>query len=113
MKKKIMIIMLASVLAFVLYLTLFNMSMASVIEPQKIPYSKDGFVDAMTLSDKNHLVADNGILQLYLDETTSYFKVVNKDTGVEWNSNPTGPDPWQLDLSKTITNSAIENRNRL
>ncbi|RLD44505.1 MAG: hypothetical protein DRI86_07335 [Bacteroidetes bacterium] len=108
MKKKLMIIMLASVLGFVLYLTLFNMSMASVIVPQKIPYSKDGFVDAMTLSDKNYLVADNGILQLYLDETTSYFKVVNKDTGVEWNSNPTGPDPWQLDLSKTITNSAIE-----
>ncbi len=108
MKKKLIIVGLSVLLAFVLYITLFHMNPVSLTEFDNIVFTKDGFVDSMELSNTNYLVAENTDYQLYVDETTSYFKVVDKSSGTVWNSNPTVLDPWQLDLSKTITNSAIE-----
>ena len=104
MKKKIFLIALGLLIVPILYLTLFHMKPASLPESTKMEFSKDDFVDAMLLSDKNALVAENDNFELYLDQTTSYFKVVNKDTGVEWNSNPTKMDPQQFNM----TTSAIE-----
>ncbi len=108
MKKKLLLIGLSIVALFVSYITLFNMKPGIIYTTSKIEFDTEGFVDAMELSDKNHLVDSNQDFELYVDETTSHFNIVNKHTGVVWNSNPTVLDPWQLDLSKTITDSAIE-----
>lgn len=108
MKKKIYIAILIILLGFTGYITLFNMKPATVLGNTNIVFDEQGFVDSMELSDTNHLVQENSVFALYLDETSSYFKVVNKLTGVTWNSNPTVLDPWQLDVSKSITTSAIE-----
>jgi len=106
MKKKLLLTGLAFLVVFILYLTLFNMKPGSVYTTDKIDYTTEGFTDAMALSDMQYLVASNQDFELYLNETTSYFKVINKHTGVIWNSNPTIFDPWQLDVSKSMTKSA-------
>ena len=108
MKKKLILTGLGLIVVFVLYITLFNMKPGTKYTIDTIEYSTEGFVDAMTLTDTNHLVASNDDFELYVNETTSHFKIVNKNTGVVWNSNPTILDPWQLDLTKTITTSAIQ-----
>ena len=107
MKKKLFLVVLSMILGFVLYLTLFNMKAEMIPDTEKIEYSETGFVDAMTLEDTDHLAASNDRFELYLDETTSYFTVVDKMNDTEWHSNPVGPDPWQTDLSTTMTQSAI------
>lgn len=98
-------------LLFLLYTVLFNMKPQDLIEADLMPYSPDGFTDSEELSDTNHLVSENALYQLYFDETTSYFRVVEKATGVEWLSNPVTNDPWEDDDTKTITNSALERQN--
>jgi len=108
MKTKLLIVAVAFLLVSVLYFTLFNMHPISLEPIDKIEYTETGFIDAMTLSDTNHLVASNQTYELYLDETTSHFAVRNKLTGITWDSNPTTMDPWQLDPAKTITTAAVE-----
>jgi len=90
-----------------LYLLTFNLSTSSIDDLELIAFSEEGFMDAMTLSDTNRLVSSNDQFELYLDETTSYFKLVDKTSGAVWESNPSMPDPWELDDSIAITNSAL------
>ncbi len=107
MKKKLLIISLVAIIGFIAYLLTFNMKPTSLIPVENIEFTKEGFVDSMELGNRNYLVAENQDYELYLNETNSYFKVVDKDSGVTWDSNPTIMDPWQLDSTKTITTSAI------
>jgi len=108
MKKKLLLTLTVILVLFGLYLFTFNMKPAVIAVDETMPFTTDGFVDSMTLSETAHLVAENDDYELYLNEKTSHFKVVNIHTGVTWNSNPTSADPWQFDSSKTITTSAIE-----
>ncbi|TVP86129.1 MAG: hypothetical protein EA375_02380 [Acholeplasmataceae bacterium] len=93
-----------------LYVLLFNMRPSARLTSDLIPFSRDGFVDAETLTDTNRLMAENDRFELYLDETTSYFRVVDKRNGAVWASNPTTPDPWEADPDKPITVSALNNQ---
>jgi hypothetical protein len=106
MKKIIMITLIVGAISS--YLFLFNMKKQSIPEVNKIAYSTEGFVDATNLSNTNNLVSSNANFDLYLDETTSYFKIVDRRNGLTWQSNPTIRDPWQDDPAKPITNTAIE-----
>jgi hypothetical protein len=83
------------------------MSKGTLYNSDNIVFSKDGFVDSMTLDNENKLVASNDTYELYLDETTSHFKVVDLLTLSEWNSNPTDDDPWESNDEKNITPSAL------
>jgi len=91
-----------------LYVFAFNMKPTTLLETELISFSKDDFVDSELLSDTNKLVTSNAFYELYLDETTSYFRVVDKVTGDIWESNPSIDDPWESDVDRTITNSAID-----
>jgi len=106
MKKWLILVLLAGGIAAFLFL--FNMKKSSIPSVEKIDYSEEGFTLASELTNNNRLVASNEHYELYLNETTSYFRVVDKATGMEWKSNPTVPDPWQLDPTKAITNTAID-----
>ncbi|HLS99914.1 MAG TPA: DUF5696 domain-containing protein, partial [Acholeplasma sp.] len=55
-------------------------------------FDKEGFVEATKDSNPNKLVAENANYQLFLDETTSYFKVIDKASGYVWESNPSVED---------------------
>lgn len=105
--KKIMAIVLL-VGAVTAYLLLFNMKKSDIPSVERIAYSTEGFVDASTLSNTNRLVASNTSFELYINETNSYFKVIDKRSGMEWKSNPTEKDPWETDPTKPITNTALE-----
>ncbi|MFA7376930.1 MAG: hypothetical protein WCZ13_05415, partial [Acholeplasmataceae bacterium] len=91
-----------------LYFFGFRLSASALKTNQTIEFERTDFVDAETLNDNNKLVASNDLFNLYLDETTSYFKVEDKRSGEVWQSNPTEKDPWETDPSKPITNTAIE-----
>ena len=95
-------------LLFLLYTVLFNMKPQTSVSADLLAFSSEGFVDSETLSDTDYLVSENDRFALYVDETTSYFRVVDKDANVEWLSNPVTDDPWEDDDTKTITNSALE-----
>ena len=103
------IIIVSLLLIFVsLYLFAFNMKPLDIPETSLMDFSKDGFVESELLSNTDKLVSTNGDLRLYLDETTSFFRVVNTSTGVVWESNPSVRDPWELDGDQSITNSALD-----
>lgn len=52
----------------------------------------DGEVDYIdVLTDQNKKVSENSDFVLYLDETTSHFKVEDKNSGLTWRSNPETP----------------------
>ncbi len=108
MKKKFIIGALVLLVLFVLYTITFNMKPGTVYATDKIEYSKDGFVDSMELSNEAKLVASNDNYELYIDETTSHFKVVDLVNGVTWNSNPETEDPWESDPEKSITPTALD-----
>jgi hypothetical protein len=108
MKKKIILMGLGFIIALIIYVSFFNMTPSDVYDNETISFSKDGFVDSMELDNRNYLVTSNDKFELYVDEKTSHFKVVSKETDVVWNSNPQILDPWQFDSTKTITRSAIE-----
>ncbi len=93
---------------FSVYLFAFNMKPSTLGENTVLPFTKDGFVDSEALSDTNKLVVSNANYELYLDETTSYFRVVDKATGDVWESNPSIDDPWENDAEHSITNSALD-----
>ena len=90
------------------YLFAFNMRPSTLRENELLAFSKDGFVDSELLSDTNKLVVSNQNYELYLDETTSYFTIINKATGDVWESNPSIDDPWESDPDYNITNSALD-----
>lgn len=109
------------IIVSILVITLLVYFFAFKLKPAKkykaddlISFSEEGFIDAKTLNDKNKLVAENSKFELYLDETTSYFSVLDKETGEFIRSNPNIRDPRQplgvnVDLdwltSKLITDS--------
>jgi len=105
--KKTIIIACLLLIGF-LYIALFNMRASSVSATELIEFSTEGFVDADTLNNTNKLVVSNDHFELYLDETTSYFKVIDTRNGHVWESNPSIPDPWETDITKPITNSALD-----
>ena len=107
MKRKLYIAVLSIVLLFTLYTLLFNMSPGQVYESELIPFDKEGFTHATELNNTEKLVATNANYSLYIDETTSHFKVVDDTTDYVWKSNPTSMDPWELDFTKFITTNAI------
>ena len=106
-KNKYIIIGLLVTIISVYFFT-FNMKPSTLIENNLLPFTKDGFIDSELLSDTNKLIVSNTNYELYLDETTSYFKVIDKITGDVWESNPSINDPWENDPNVTITNSAID-----
>ena len=107
MKKIILLTLLVGIISG--YIFLFNMEKADKIDnPDLINFIETGFVDAMELSNTNRLVTSNSRYELYLDETTSYFNVLDKQTGYVWQSNPTVRDPWETNPLKPITQTAIE-----
>jgi hypothetical protein len=71
-------------------------------------YNPEDFTDASLLTNTNRLVAANDDFELYIDETTSYFKVVDLRNGEVYLSNPDIEDPWESNPDKQITTSAIE-----
>ncbi|HHW79484.1 MAG TPA: hypothetical protein GX742_01630 [Acholeplasmataceae bacterium] len=94
------IIVLAILLIGVTYVFAFPYKAANRVNPNNMEFEATyenaeeyGFVDANLLSDKEKLVAENDKLILYLDETTSYFKVEDKLTGEVIESNPSIEDP--------------------
>ncbi len=106
LKKMILITLIA--MALIAYLFLFQLKQSMRLESHIHAFSKENFVDSMTLSDRNRLVAQNQKFELYLDEVTSYIKVVDRRNGQVWLSNPVTPDPWTLDSTKLLTPTAEE-----
>ncbi len=104
--KKIMIIILILGIGAI-YLFAFNMKASNMISSDVRPFDKEGFVDASELTTTNKLIANNDQFELYFDETTSYFKVVDLRSGEVFLSNPIEKDPWETDPTKTITNTAL------
>ena len=105
--KKIIIIVLVIAIALT-YVFTFNMKASSKVETQLRAYDPNQFTDANTLTNTNRLVAANDQFELYIDETTSYFKVVDLRNNEVYYSNPTDDDPWVTDPDNRITDSAIE-----
>ena len=99
------------VIAILVYFFAFNLKAVRVDASEDlIKFSKEGFIDAMGLNNTNKLVAENTNFELYLDETTSYFKVIDKRNGEVWESNPSIEDPWELDDNKILTPAARNNQ---
>lgn len=113
-KKKIIIrLSICAVLltGILVYFFAFNLKSIKVDASRDlISFEKEGFVDSSALSNTNKLVASYSTFELYLDETTSYFKVIDLRNNEVWESNPTIEDPWVLDEDKNITPAAINNQ---
>ncbi|MDD2519179.1 MAG: hypothetical protein PHG18_04765, partial [Bacilli bacterium] len=91
---KRLVVVLIIALGVFLYFNTFKLTKAKAVTNENlIEYSKDGFVSAMELNNTNKLVGENASFKLYLDETTSYFWVEDKDTGEIIRSNPNVKDP--------------------
>jgi hypothetical protein len=86
----------------------FNHSPQALINSDLMEFTKAGFIDSDYLSDTNKLVTENTDFALYLDETTSYFNVLDKRNNEVWRSNPNQPDPMEIDPTQQITKSALE-----
>jgi hypothetical protein len=84
------------------------MKQSDRINGLNIPFSKDGFVDSMALSNEEKLVASNDRFELYIDETTSHFKVLDLVSNEVWESNPSIEDPWETDEMHVITPTALQ-----
>ncbi len=96
MKRRLVIlgIVVALIGVLILYFFAFKLKPSKKYEASDlIPFTEEGFVDAETLNNKNKLVAENNKFKLYLDETTSYFSVLDKQTGEIIRSNPNIRDP--------------------
>ena len=105
--KKIIILSLIVILILG-YVFLFNLKASAIPESDVQSFERSGFMDAETLSNVDRWVAENDDFALYLDETTSYFRVLDKRSGAIWRSNPDERDPWETTPGKTITVTAIE-----
>ncbi len=106
------IIIAVLILALSLYLFSFKLKPTKVYKSSSdlIQYSEEGFVDSMELNNTHKLVAANDNFELYLDETTSYFEVLDKRNGQLWQSNPKIEDPWAEDPNKNLTDPARNNQ---
>ncbi|BCR36822.1 DUF5696 domain-containing protein [Mariniplasma anaerobium] len=105
-KKIVIVILILGIGA--LYLFAFNMKSSEMITSEVRAFDSENFTDASGLFNQNRLVASNATFELYLDETTSYFKVVDLRNSEVYLSNPIEDDPWESNPAKTITNSALE-----
>lgn len=105
--KKIIIIVLI-LGAISLFLFAFNMKASEMITNEVQSFDSENFTDATFLTNQNRLVSSNDDFELYIDETTSYFKVVDLRNNEVYLSNPIEEDPWESDPTKPITNSALE-----
>lgn len=108
MKKKLLIIASVGIVIFLAYNLLFTLQKGDYIPTDTIEFTTDGFIDAETLSNDHYLVAENAQFELFIDEYTSHFQVINKQTGTVWSSNPTVQDPWKNDPTKLLTTTAEE-----
>jgi len=106
MKKIIALILIIGIITT--YIFAFNMKASAMVEHQVRAYDPNNFTDSNELLNPNKLVASNDDFELYIDETTSYFKVVDLRNGEEYLSNPDIEDPWESNPDKQITTSAIE-----
>ena len=89
-----LIILLIVVLLGSLYFFTFKLKASKVLKNENlIPFSKEGFIHASTLENKEKLVGETSHFKLYIDETTSYFWVEDKTTGNIIRSNPNIRDP--------------------
>lgn len=107
MLKRRLIFVVVVLTIILTYAFVGNMKQSAIPSNDTMEFSKEGFVEAELLSDTEKLVASNDSFELYLDETTSYFKVVDTRNGSVWQSNPTERDPWQDTPGKSITTSAL------
>lgn len=108
MRLKVWIVIGCLVIGLIIAQLAFPMKASMHPSPETIPFNMEGFVDAQGLSNTNRQVAVNQTFELYLNETSSHFSVLDKRNGTIWRSNPVIPDPWQTNPEKNITNSAIE-----
>jgi hypothetical protein len=106
LKRFIIILIIVSVLFG--YFFLFTMDARTIPDRDTRPFSKEGFVAAKTLTDKNRLVATNARFELYIDETTSHIRLEDKLSGETWRSNPVVDDPWDADPDRIMTRTAQE-----
>ena len=74
-RRIVIIVLVLSLIS--LYVFAFKMQASEKGESTLISFDKDGFVDSNLLTDTNKLVADNSNFSLYINETTSYFKVLD------------------------------------
>lgn len=89
-----LIILLIVVLLGSLYFFTFKLKASKVVKNENlISFSKEGFIHARTLENKEKLVGETSDFKLYIDETTSYFWVEDKLTGNIIRSNPNVRDP--------------------
>jgi glutaredoxin-related protein len=106
MKKIIALILIIGIV--LTYIFAFNMKAAVLVDHNLRAYNPEDFTDASSLTNTNRLVASNEDFELYIDETTSYFKVVDLRNGEVYLSNPDVEDPWISNPDKQMTTSAIE-----
>ncbi len=89
-----LIILITLVGIFGAYLSIGRLSAQGQVVYDNIKYDRSQFVDASHLPmDSDKLVAENNNFELHFDETTTYFYVLDKATGVKWKSNPQVKDP--------------------
>jgi hypothetical protein len=105
--KKIIALILIIGIVFT-YIFAFNMKKADLVEHDLRAYDPNNFTDSNELTNIDRLVASNDDFELYIDETTSYFKVVDLRNNEVYLSNPDIEDPWVANPDRQITNSAIE-----
>lgn len=108
MRLKVWITIGLLIAGWLIYAIAFPMKAAQLNAIETTAFAETGFVDAMTLSNTNRLVATNNNFELYINETNSHFHVIDKRNGEIWRSNPIIQDPWVTDPNRTITTSAIE-----
>ena len=105
--KKIIALILIIGIVFT-YIFAFNMKASDMITHDVRAYDPNNFTDSNELFNTNKLVASNNDFELYIDETTSYFKVVDLRSGEVFLSNPEIEDPWVSNPTENITAAAIE-----
>ncbi len=106
LKKIIIITLILGALS--LYIFAFNMKASESLNYQLLNYDASEFTEANELTNTEKLVASNDDFELYIDETTSYFKVLDLRNGEIYASNPSVEDPWAADPTKLLTPSAVE-----
>jgi len=110
MKKIIALILIIGIIFT--YIFAFNMRKADLVEHDLRAYDPNNFTDSNELINTNRLVASNDDFELYIDETTSYFKVVDLRNGEVYLSNPNIEDPWVANPEKQSLIQRLKNKNQ-
>lgn len=111
MRKILIRLSIVAILAIgvLMYFFAFKLKQSKPFLVPLIKYSEEGFIEGDTLTNTRKLAASNANFELYLNETTSHFEVVDKRSGEVWQSNPTIEDPWtEVGSGKFITTGAKE-----